>query len=163
MEGLSGRGSAGSEISSQLSGFGFRERETVRGLGFPHLADEPETFSGNRSDQALLLAAVADCLANRIDMTGQVENAETIRPAQTAFSRASLLTTRSRFCTKYARRSKTCRPAEIAFAPRVSSRRSRSSRQSPNRSCISALHNLYAGVGHAVETTRPILTAWAGC
>ena len=34
-------------------------------------ADEPEAFAGERADQALLLAAVADRLAHRVDVTGQ--------------------------------------------------------------------------------------------
>ncbi len=38
---------------------------------FPHITDEPEALPRDRSEQVLLLAAVADCLADRVDMTGQ--------------------------------------------------------------------------------------------
>ena len=40
-------------------------------MSFLDVADEPESFAGDRADQALLLAAVADRLAHRIDVTGQ--------------------------------------------------------------------------------------------
>jgi hypothetical protein len=42
-----------------------------RWLPFPDLADEPEPLAGDRSDQALFLAAVADGPARRIDLTGE--------------------------------------------------------------------------------------------
>ncbi len=40
-------------------------------LRFPNVADEPEAFAGDCADQALLFAAVADRLADRIEMTGE--------------------------------------------------------------------------------------------
>ena len=46
----------------------------IEGLGrwaFPDLADEAESLAGDGPDQALLVAAVADRLAHRIDVAGQ--------------------------------------------------------------------------------------------
>ena len=40
-------------------------------MNFLDGADEPEAFASERADQALLLAAVADRLAHRVDVTGQ--------------------------------------------------------------------------------------------
>jgi hypothetical protein len=40
-------------------------------LQFVNVADEPKTFAGERPDQTLFLATVPDCLAHRIDVTGQ--------------------------------------------------------------------------------------------
>jgi hypothetical protein len=53
-----------------------------------------------------------------------IVDSDTIRPPQTAVSRSSLLTTRSRLPTKNTRRSNTCGSIDNSAAPRRSSRRS---------------------------------------
>src|SRR5262249_47714406 len=63
-------------------------------------------------------------------------DSETIRPPQTAASRSSLLTTRSRLRIRWRSTSKTCGSTWIASPPRVSSRRVGSRMQSPNRKRI---------------------------
>ena len=56
--------------SRKVSGV-WRSRRSSDDADFADLADEAETLAGDRPDQALLLAAVADGLANRVDMAGQ--------------------------------------------------------------------------------------------
>ena len=69
MDGLSGRASDRCRrlvrpCASSLQGAGRR-------LRLPDVADKPESLAGNGSDQALFLAAIAERLAYRIDVTGQ--------------------------------------------------------------------------------------------
>ena len=52
-------------------GLRLRRTEAIRCVGFPDLANEPESLAGDGADQALFLAVVADRLADRIDVTGQ--------------------------------------------------------------------------------------------
>ena len=82
----------------------------------PRLADKTETFARERADQALLLAAVADGVADGIDVGGErrLGNDPSVpdRPI-----RSSLLTTRSRLRTRYASRSKTCGPNRNNLRP----------------------------------------------
>jgi len=58
---------------------------------------------------------------------------ETMRPPHTDAKRSSLLTTRSRFCSRWTRRSNTCGSSAICSLPRLNSRRAVSSTCSPNR------------------------------
>src|SRR5690606_34620880 len=83
-------------------------------------------------------------------------DSETMRPCQTASSRSSLLTTRSRFATRWSRTSNTCGPTGTGADARVSSRRSVSSMQSPNWSCIGGAP-LPSLAGRALELYRPCL------
>ena len=72
MEGLSGRISAGADVSiRQLRLDASAEPAPSGRLRLPDVADEAEPLAGDRPDQALLLAAVADRLAHRIDVAGQ--------------------------------------------------------------------------------------------
>ena len=61
-------------LCSRFIGYGsldVREFRSACWRCFPHSADEPEALAGDRSDQALLLAAVTDRLAHRVDVAGQ--------------------------------------------------------------------------------------------
>ena len=66
-------------ITAAFGPWGIRRRGIRRGLDgigcrrlrFPDLADEAESLARDGADQALLLAAVADRLAHRVDVAGQ--------------------------------------------------------------------------------------------
>jgi hypothetical protein len=45
--------------------------DVVRRFHLPNVADKPDTLARDRPDQALLVPAVADCFAHRVDMAGQ--------------------------------------------------------------------------------------------
>ena len=58
--------------------------------------DEAKPFASNRLDQGLVGTSVADRMPDRVERRLVSVDSETIRPSQTASSRSSLLTTRSR-------------------------------------------------------------------
>ncbi len=69
--GLVGKDQNLCRVVARCGGAGFQGVGAVRCGRFPDLADEAKALAGDRSDQALLLAAVADRFARRIDVTGQ--------------------------------------------------------------------------------------------
>src|SRR5262245_2387352 len=54
----------------QFRGLRYWRAGPIRWWRLPNLADEPKALSGDCPHQALLIAAVADCLADRIDVAG---------------------------------------------------------------------------------------------
>src|SRR4029453_11892380 len=106
-----------------------------------YCADEANTLARDGPNQPLLIATVADRFAGGIRLS-RVES-DTIRPPQTEAIRSSLLTTRSRFWTRYSSRSNTCGSSETSSEPRRSSRRSESSIWFSKQNCTLAPAGLF--------------------
>src|ERR1700721_2429185 len=97
------------------------DAQLLRGALLAHGADEAETFAQHGADQALLLAAVTDRMARRMRVLSA--DSETMRPPQMAESKSSLLTTCSRWRSRYSSKSKTCGSTGTGAPPQCSSRR----------------------------------------
>ena len=100
MAGRSGSGNAGRDCSWMYGGLRLPKAGSVPSCLDAHGADEAETFARDGADQFLVSAAVANRVSRGLMRLVRVES-DTIRPPQIEAIRSSLLTTRSRFCTRY--------------------------------------------------------------